>query len=104
MRPSSTMLMIGDDLLGACFDDSQADIPIRTIGGDAQLEHRVALACVKSMLHREHFGPTSRERLMKKPGAPDKIIDHRIKPVDDWRRYPFGVFSYGHGGFPIKLL
>ena len=47
MRLAMAEFVIGDDLLAAGLDDFELRVPIRDVGGDLQLQHRVALARVE---------------------------------------------------------
>jgi len=82
MWPATAVLVVGDDLLGTSTNDAQSYIPIRAIGGDAQLEDRISVPGILTMLEDEHRGAAARYRLVEETRAPDEGIDFGVEPRD----------------------
>ena len=82
MRLAVPMLVVGDDLLRAGADDLDAGVPIGAVGGDAQLQERVALTRVQPVLHHEHAGAALGHGLVEEAGAAAEIVHHRVQAAD----------------------
>ena len=80
VRPAAAMLVVGDDLLAAGADDAEPRLPIRTVGGDAQLQDRVALARVLAVLQHEHDGAALGQGLVEEARAAGIGVDLGIEP------------------------
>ena len=83
MRPPAAELVVGDDLFGAGAQDAHARLPIGRVGGDAQLQHRIAIARVLAMLQHEHLRAALSDRLVKEAHTPAEIVHHLIQAFDD---------------------
>src|ERR1051326_2453586 len=79
MRLAVTVLVIGDHFLRAGANDAQPRVPIGTVGGDLQLQHRIAMPRVLPVLHDEHFRAAERHRLLEEAGAAAEIIDDDVE-------------------------
>ena len=80
MRPAAAMLVVGDDLLAAGADDPEPRLPIGAVGGDAQLQHRIALARVLAVLQHEHGGAAPGQLLAEEAGAAGIVVHLGIEP------------------------
>src|SRR6266581_9053000 len=63
VRAAAAVLVIGDDLLAAGADDADARLPVRAVGRDLELQHRVALSRIEPVLHGEHARPDWETRI-----------------------------------------
>src|SRR6266581_369495 len=63
VRAAAAVLVVGDDLLAAGADDADARLPVRAVGRDLELQHRVALSRIEPVLHGEHARPDWETRI-----------------------------------------
>src|SRR5579875_327440 len=70
-----TELMIGDDLLCARLDDLDPRLPIRAVGRDGELEDRVTLPCVETMLLDERLRALERHRFVVEASPSDMVVE-----------------------------
>src|SRR5882672_6555174 len=92
--PAAAVLVVGDHLFAACFDDADARIPIGAVGRHFQLEHGIALARVEPVLHREYACTALRHLLAEIARAPGEIVNRPVQPCE----YAFS----SHGPFRIS--
>src|SRR5688572_29926686 len=78
VRAPAAVLVVGDHLLAAGLDDAQARVPVAAVGGDLELEHRVALARVEAVLQREHARAAARQRLVEPAAARHEGVDDAV--------------------------
>src|SRR5882672_92158 len=83
VRAAAAVLVVGDDLLAARADDADARVPVGAVGRHLELEHRVAVARVEAVLHREHACAALREVLPEVARAAAEVVDRRVQPRED---------------------
>ncbi len=80
---TAAVFVIGDDLLGARFDNREFGVPVGAVGGHPQLEHRIALSGVEAVLKHEGARAAGGHRLPEKARVAAKGVDHAIHATKD---------------------
>src|SRR6266568_6649798 len=83
VRAAAAVLVVGDDLLAAGADDADARLPVRAVGRDLELQHRVALPRIEAVLHGEHARPALRHLLAEIARAAAEVVDRLVQPRED---------------------
>src|SRR6266571_4417296 len=83
VRAAAAVLVVGDDFLAAGLDDADARFPVRAVGRDLELQHRVALSRIEPVLHGEHARPALRHLLVEIARAAAEVVDRLVQPRED---------------------
>src|SRR3954453_10823161 len=83
VRPPAAVRMVGDHFLAAGLEDAHARVPVVAVGGDLELQHRIALARIEAVLHGERLRPSLRERLVEPAAARHERVHHPVHPGDN---------------------
>src|SRR6185312_7485380 len=83
MRFAAAEFIVGDDLLAAGLDDFELRVPIRDVGGDLQLQHRVALARVEPVLLDEGARPSRGDVLALEAVALAISVHHLVHALQN---------------------